>query len=262
MHSGVMRRKREPEMPADDTATPPDTRSVVRRPRSPSERRLASCMVDLEKWYTPEATHVLETGTASDTGRPSDPPSEEGATGAPPAKARRPEGMPEATEGPGTYQPVPVEDDQLLGGHDDLGLAVEVDVDLEVECEDLNADMVTWNVQTDSPEPHSPNAADALDCCILGIEPPPEASFDVLREVPSTQPETPPTAKGASARRQQSRSKRQATEKSLSARPSSTATAPPTTTAFAPPSNVLDVRTQNGDEPVGEITFLGAKLPF
>jgi len=25
---------------------------------------------------------------------------------------------------------------------------------------------------------------------------------------------------------------------------------------------VLDMRTQNGDEPVGEITFLGAKLPF
>jgi len=27
-------------------------------------------------------------------------------------------------------------------------------------------------------------------------------------------------------------------------------------------NNVLDMRTQNGDEPVGEITFLGAKLPF
>jgi len=25
---------------------------------------------------------------------------------------------------------------------------------------------------------------------------------------------------------------------------------------------VLDMRTQNGDEPVGEITFLGVKLPF
>jgi len=148
--------------------------------------------------------------------------------------------MQKATKGPGTYQPAPVEDDQLLGGHDDIRMAVEVDVDLEVECEDLNADMVTWNVQTDSPEPHSPNAADALDYCILGAEPPPEASFDVLREVPSTQPETSPTAKGASARRQRSRSRRQAAEGSLSARPLSTALAPPTMSAFAPTSNLSE----------------------
>ena len=147
--------------------------------------------------------------------------------------------MQKATKGPGTYQPAPVEDDQLLGGHDDIRMAVEVDVDLEVECEDLNADMVTWNVQTDSPEPHSPNAADALDYCVLGTEPPPEVSFDVLWEVPSTQQETPPTAKGASARRQRSRSRRQAAERSLSARPPSTATAPPTATAFALPSSNL-----------------------
>ena len=63
--------------------------------------------------YTPEATHELETGTASDAGRPSDPPAGEEGIEAPPAKTRRPEGMPEAEEGPGTYQPAPVEDDQL-----------------------------------------------------------------------------------------------------------------------------------------------------
>jgi len=45
MRSVVMRRKRE-QAAAEDTATPPDTRSVVRWPRSPSERRLASCTVD------------------------------------------------------------------------------------------------------------------------------------------------------------------------------------------------------------------------
>ena len=140
------RRRNKPDSPVDTTAPPPDTREVVRRPTSPSERRLASCTVDLEKWYTPEATHVLETGTASDAGRPGDPPSEEGATGAPPAKTRRPEGMPEAMEGPGTYLPAPVDDDQLLGGHDDQGLGVEVDVDLEVEYEDLNMDSNTWDV--------------------------------------------------------------------------------------------------------------------
>ena len=27
-------------------------------------------------------------------------------------------------------------------------------------------------------------------------------------------------------------------------------------------NSVLDMRTQNGDEPVGEITLLGVKLPF
>jgi len=32
--------------------------------------------------------------------------------------------------------------------------------------------------------------------------------------------------------------------------------------ALYPYNIVLDMRTQNGDEPVGEITFLGAKLPF
>jgi len=115
--------------------------------------------------------------------------------------------MPEAMEGPGAYQPAPVEDDQLLGGHDDQGLGVEVDVDLEVEYEDLNVDSNTWDVRTDSPMPHSPIAADALDYCVLGEEPPPEAQFDVLREVPSTQPQTPPTAKGASARHHRSRSR-------------------------------------------------------
>ena len=96
--------------------------------------------------YTPEATHVLEAGTASDTGHPGNPPLEEGAIGAPPAKTRRPEGMPEAAEGVGTYMPAPVEDDQLVGGHDEAGLATEVDVNLEVECDDLKLDLVSMDV--------------------------------------------------------------------------------------------------------------------
>ena len=143
------------------------------------ERRLASCTVSLEQWYTPEATHPLETGTASDAEHPGKPPSE-GSVEAPPAKTSRPEGMPEAMEGPGTYQPAPVEDDQLIGGHDGQEMGLEIDVDISEEYEDLNTDTNQWDVKTDSPHPHSPRAADALDYCVLGEEPPPDAQFDVL----------------------------------------------------------------------------------
>ena len=227
------RRKREPDSPVDTTAPTPDTREVVPRPTSPMERRLASCTVNLEQWYTPEATHELETGTASDAGRPGDPPVGGERTEAPQGRTRRPEGMPEAQEGPGTYQPAPVEDDQLVGGQDGQELGMEIDVNLGDEYEDLNADTNQWDVKTDSPHPHSPTAADALDYCVLGQEPPPGAPFDVLREVPSTQPETPSTTKGASARRHRSRSRRQATERTRSAQPP-TALTPPTSTASAP----------------------------
>jgi len=142
--------------------------------------------------------------------------------------------MPEATKGVATYKPAPVEDDQLLGAHDDIGLGTEVDVDLEIEYEDLNVDSNTWDVRTDSPEPHSPKDADALDCCILGIEPPADASFDVLREVPSTQPQMPPRAAGMSSRQMCARSRKRGTARPLPASTSSTAMVPPTPAASLP----------------------------
>ena len=123
-----------------------------------------------------------------------------------------------------------------MGAHDNVGLATEVDVDLEVECEDLNVDLNTWDVQTDSPEPHSPKDADALDCCVLGIDPPADASFDVLREVPSTQPGTPPCATGLSARQMRARPRKRTPVRPLPASVPSTAAAPPTTTASLPPT--------------------------
>ena len=76
------------------------------------------------------------------------------------------------------YMPAPIDNHQLVGGNDETGMATEVD--LEVECDDLNVDLVMIDVRMDSPEPHSLRAADALDCCILGVDPPADASFDVL----------------------------------------------------------------------------------
>ena len=130
------------------TATPPDTRSGVRRPRLPSERRVTSCTVDLgAAWYAPKPSRA--SGTASGAVCSKHSSSEE--ERAPPSKVRRPERKPEAREGVGTYQPAPVEDDQLVGVHNNIGLTTEVDVDLEIECEDLNVDLNTWDVRTDSP---------------------------------------------------------------------------------------------------------------
>ena len=91
MRADTERRKREQSAASGTAKLPDDTRSVVRRLRSLSERRVTSCTVDLGavryalppsraserrlaaahaenfgEWYTPEATHVLEPGTASD----------------------------------------------------------------------------------------------------------------------------------------------------------------------------------------------------
>ena len=182
MRSGIMRRKREQPVAEETAASPSDIRSVVRRPRSPSERRVTSCTVDLDavryapppsrasrrtlaaappenfgEWYTPEATHVLESGTAADA-ESTEQPTRSSSEGErpPPAKAQRPEGMPEATDGVGTYRPAPVEDDKLIAADDGMGTgpAPEIEVDLELEYEDLNVDSNTWDVRTDSPEPH------------------------------------------------------------------------------------------------------------
>ena len=123
-----------------------------------------------------------------------------------------------------------------MGAHDNVGLATEVDVDLEVECEDLNVDLNTWDVRTDLPEPHSPKDANALDCCILGIYPPADASFDVLREVPTTQPETPPHTTGLSVRQMRAQPRKRTPARPLPVSVPSTAAVPPTTTASLPPT--------------------------
>ena len=115
-------------------------------------------------------------------------------------------------------------------------MATEVEVDLELEYEDLNVGSNTWDVRTDSPELHSPQQADALDCCVLGLEPPAEALFDVLREVPSTQPETPPKATGSSDRQKRTRSRKRDTARPLPASTLSTAVVPPTSAASLPPA--------------------------
>ena len=164
MQPSVLRRATEPPATKDMAKSLDDTRSVVRRPCSPSEHRVTSCTVDLGavkyapppsraspctlaavppenlgEWYTPEVTHVLELGAAMGAElleRPKHSSSE--GERPPPAKAQRPEGMPEAEDRAGTYRPAPVVDDKLVGGDDEAGMATEVEVDLELEYEDLN----------------------------------------------------------------------------------------------------------------------------
>ena len=48
------------------------------------------------------------------------------------------------------YQPPPVEDDEVTGGIDEIGMAPEIEVDLEAECEDLNADLRWTDSRTHS----------------------------------------------------------------------------------------------------------------
>ena len=62
---------------------------------------------------------------------------------APPAKSMRPAGFPEAGDSVASYRPPPVEDDEIVGGVDTQGMVPEVEVDLEEEVEDLNADLLT-----------------------------------------------------------------------------------------------------------------------
>jgi len=138
-----------------DMALPPDIRAVVRRQRSPSERRVTTCMVDLGgAWYAPAATRASGTGTASDAECPKDSSSEGGTELAPPVKVQRPEGVPEAGSTLAPYRPLQVEDDEVMGGTDEIGMAPEIEVDLETECEDLNADIM-MDRQSDSPHPPS-----------------------------------------------------------------------------------------------------------
>jgi len=108
---------------------------------------------------------------------------------APPVKSRRLEGFPEAGESTASYIPPPVEDDSVVGGVDDQGLAPEIEVNIEEEVEDFNADLVTIDRRSDSPGPASPTLAAALAQNIaedptfeIGTE------LDVLTLVPTTQP--------------------------------------------------------------------------
>jgi len=116
---------------------------------------------------------------------------------APPPKSRHPEGFPEAGDGPATGQPTPLEEDKQGGGWDESGMAPEFVVTIPEELVDLNVQPVTMDQdrESDSPHPPSPRQAAALDQALEGIVPETQEvdwDVEVLREVPSTQPATPP----------------------------------------------------------------------
>ena len=104
------------------------------------------------------------------------------------------EGFPEAGESTATYAPPPMEDNNIEGGIDDQGLAPEIEVNIEEEVEDLNADLVTTDRQSDIPEPTAPSWAVAIDAHGAGDPADDiETELDVLTIVPSTQPPSPRT---------------------------------------------------------------------
>jgi len=104
---------------------------------------------------------------------------------APPAKSMRPDGFPEAGHSVAPYLPPPVEDDDVIGGTDDQGMAPEIEVDIEQEVEDLNADLVTMVP--------SPTMEAALERCAADDTFEVGTELDVLTIVPSTQPPSPRT---------------------------------------------------------------------
>ena len=99
-----------------------------------------------------------------------------------------------------SYRPPTVEDDEIVGGVDTQGMVPEVEVDLEEEVEDLNADLLTTDRQSDSPHALSPRQKDEFE---EPMESEPidrnnnDPDFDpvdcVLVEVPSAQPPSPKT---------------------------------------------------------------------
>ena len=113
-----------------------------------------------------------------------------------PATVTRPGGAPSSEPAFAPYRPPPVEDDDIEGGTDSMGMAPEIMIDLEEELEDLNTDLLTMDCrQSDSPHPLSPRQTAALDGALAGIdENNNDPDFDpvstVLAEVPSTQPTT------------------------------------------------------------------------
>jgi len=112
---------------------------------------------------------------------------------APPAKSMRPAGFPEAGQSVAPYLPPPVEDDNIVGGMDNQGMAPEIEVDIEQEVEDLNADLITMDRQSVSPGPSSPTLEAALEWCTTDPTFEVGTELDVLTIVPSTQPPSPRT---------------------------------------------------------------------
>jgi len=104
----------------------------------------------------------------------------------PPVKSRRPEGFPEAGQGKSPYQPPSKDDDNLGLGTDEHGMIPEIMVDLTVEVEDLNADLVTNDPLSDTPQGMSPSDQVALDSFVPDSQPSEDAEAEVLRVVPST----------------------------------------------------------------------------
>jgi len=66
----------------------------------------------------------------------------------------------------------------------------EITVDLMVEVEDLNADLVTNDPLSDTPQGMLPSDQVALVSFVPDSQPPEDAEAEVLRVVPSTQPVT------------------------------------------------------------------------
>jgi len=159
---------------------------VCRVDSSQSQLPLGAAMGKTETWD--EESVIPSSGERPDT--------------APPAKSRRPEGFPDAGTSTAAYMPPPVEDHVIVGGDDDQGLAPEIEVNIEEEVEDLNADLVTTDRQSDSPHALSPRQKTELEGLMESGEidgnnndPDYDPVECVLVEVPSTQPPslgTPP----------------------------------------------------------------------
>ena len=137
--------------------TPAPSTSRPRRQHSRSTRRAATVRLG-EEWYAPQTT-----STATEAGDGAAKDAEKGTplfrmelSQDPPAKVPRPEEASDSGPALAPYRPPPVEDDDLDGGMDSHGMAPELVVDLEEELEDLNADLLTTDHQSDSPHPSSP----------------------------------------------------------------------------------------------------------
>jgi len=76
---------------------------------------------------------------------------------------------------------------------DDLGMAHEIVVNLEEEVEDLNADLLTTDRESDSPQPMSSREEAAMDIFEPDSVLSEDTDADILRVVPSTQPVSPRT---------------------------------------------------------------------
>jgi len=122
---------------------------------------------------------------------------------APPPKSRRPEGFPKAGTGPATGRPAPLEEGRQEGGWDESSMAPEFVVTLPEAWEDLNLQPVTMDRDWDSPHPLSPRQTASLDRAVeetVSGSQGTDLDTEVLHEVPSTQPATPPPSRDPSSR--------------------------------------------------------------